>query len=258
MDHWFDDLAASLAVKTSRRRSLKLFAAGIGGVVAASVHGRLRHAAAKPTQAAPSVAYPPGWNLVAGPAGSTVSGAVGALFTLQAGDAEYETVPNEAPLQACVGYWTYFPSGGRMTMMPGLSTCSAALADGQWVMVGNPSATAPVAVSGADVLYTYSPDTGYVAASVIPVGQGAWATGSTSATLTALPQAPVPAPVIAVAAPPPAAAPAPVAAPTQTPPPVAAAPPPSGCCRVCSSGCACGNSCISCRDRCHQPPGCAC
>ena len=60
MDHWFDDLAASLAVKTSRRRSLKLFAAGIGGVVAASVHGRLRHAAAKPTQAAPSVAYPPG------------------------------------------------------------------------------------------------------------------------------------------------------------------------------------------------------
>jgi hypothetical protein len=27
---------------------------------------------------------------------------------------------------------------------------------------------------------------------------------------------------------------------------------------VCSSGCACGNSCISCRDRCHQPPGCAC
>jgi hypothetical protein len=38
--------------------------------------------------------------------------------------------------------------------------------------------------------------------------------------------------------------------------PVEAASP--GCCRVCSTGKACGNGCIS-RDRqCHQPAGCAC
>jgi competence protein ComEC len=34
--------------------------------------------------------------------------------------------------------------------------------------------------------------------------------------------------------------------------------PPASCCRVCTTGKACGNSCIA-RDRqCHQPPGCAC
>lgn len=32
----------------------------------------------------------------------------------------------------------------------------------------------------------------------------------------------------------------------------------SSCCRICTRGKACGNSCIA-RDRqCHQPPGCAC
>ena len=31
-----------------------------------------------------------------------------------------------------------------------------------------------------------------------------------------------------------------------------------GCCRICTKGKACGNSCISRRYTCHQPPGCAC
>lgn len=31
-----------------------------------------------------------------------------------------------------------------------------------------------------------------------------------------------------------------------------------GCCRVCRTGKACGNSCISRSYTCHQPPGCAC
>ena len=30
------------------------------------------------------------------------------------------------------------------------------------------------------------------------------------------------------------------------------------CCRICTKGKACGNSCISRRYTCHQPPGCAC
>jgi len=41
-------------------------------------------------------------------------------------------------------------------------------------------------------------------------------------------------------------------------PGVAHNPPAGNCCRVCTTGKACGNSCIA-RDRqCHQPPGCAC
>jgi len=34
--------------------------------------------------------------------------------------------------------------------------------------------------------------------------------------------------------------------------------PARNCCRVCTTGKACGNSCISRRYQCHQPPGCAC
>ena len=30
------------------------------------------------------------------------------------------------------------------------------------------------------------------------------------------------------------------------------------CCKICSKGKACGNSCISRDKQCHQPPGCAC
>jgi hypothetical protein len=33
---------------------------------------------------------------------------------------------------------------------------------------------------------------------------------------------------------------------------------PQSCCRVCSKGKACGNSCISRRFVCHKPSGCAC
>lgn len=62
---------------------------------------------------------------------------------------------------------------------------------------------------------------------------------------------------------PPPKRPAPEKPPRETPP---AKPPareqpaeePRSCCRVCSKGKACGNSCISRRFECHQPVGCAC
>lgn len=31
-----------------------------------------------------------------------------------------------------------------------------------------------------------------------------------------------------------------------------------GCCRICTVGCACGNSCISCSKNCNKGVGCAC
>lgn len=46
---------------------------------------------------------------------------------------------------------------------------------------------------------------------------------------------------------------------TPTLTPVVSSPPPSvTCCKVCTKGKACGNSCISRNYTCHQPPGCAC
>lgn len=44
-------------------------------------------------------------------------------------------------------------------------------------------------------------------------------------------------------------------APEQPPP---KEPAPKSCCKTCSKGKACGNSCISRQLTCHKPPGCAC
>ena len=50
--------------------------------------------------------------------------------------------------------------------------------------------------------------------------------------------------------------------PTTAPPPpnVRDAPDPKGpsCCKYCTNGCPCGDSCISCDKECQKPPGCAC
>ena len=54
--------------------------------------------------------------------------------------------------------------------------------------------------------------------------------------------------------------PTPHPTPTQTftPKPTVLATPGSQCCKHCSAGKPCGNSCISRNNTCHQPPGCAC
>ena len=48
-----------------------------------------------------------------------------------------------------------------------------------------------------------------------------------------------------------------VSAPAPTPTPVPA-PASRVCCKICTTGKACGNSCIARHLTCHQPPGCAC
>jgi len=44
----------------------------------------------------------------------------------------------------------------------------------------------------------------------------------------------------------------------QPPPPGPAFAPARECCKHCTTGCPCGDSCISCSKRCHKGPGCAC
>jgi hypothetical protein len=39
---------------------------------------------------------------------------------------------------------------------------------------------------------------------------------------------------------------------------VAIDPAKNSCCKVCTKGYACGNTCISRKKTCHKPPGCAC
>ncbi|MBC8254281.1 MAG: SH3 domain-containing protein [Ardenticatenia bacterium] len=77
--------------------------------------------------------------------------------------------------------------------------------------------------------------------------------------------------VQAIRVPPPPPTPIPTATPTQSPsaympeptrpaaiPTPITQPPRRSCCKICTTGKACGNSCIARWKTCHQPPGCAC
>jgi hypothetical protein len=173
-----------------RRLSIALLAA----VLFVGFHG---------TQYVFAVTYAAGWNLVAGPEGSRLSGASGSIFTLQPGDTDYEVFAADSPLHGGYGYWAFFPSGGSITLTGGSNTFSVASVPGQFIMVGNPSQSV-VTISGADTAYTYTPSAGYQAATTIPPGQGAWVMGSQIALAGSGPTAPVasaPAPVASAPAP---------------------------------------------------------
>jgi len=60
-----------------------------------------------------TVTYAAGWNIVAGPSGTTVTGASGSVYTLQPGDASYETLPSGGTLKPGAGYLADFRRAPR-------------------------------------------------------------------------------------------------------------------------------------------------
>lgn len=99
-----------------------------------------------------AVNYPPGWNLVAGPPGTTFAngGVAAALYTYQPGDADYEVIAPFAEIQAGAGYWLLLETAKFQTLAPsGPQSVMRRLPPNQTVMIGNPG-QAPVTVTGAD------------------------------------------------------------------------------------------------------------
>jgi plastocyanin len=134
-----------------------------------------------------SVSYSAGWNLVAGPAGTTIAGTSGPLYTLRGGDTSYETVASGAPLSAGAGYWAYFNATTTMSVpATGTQSMSVQLPAGQFVMVGDPGGT-PVTVTGADTVLTYDAANGYQPVTKLNPGQGAWAFSANGGTLAMSP-----------------------------------------------------------------------
>jgi len=131
-----------------------------------------------PTSAPPgvTVTYSTGWNIVAGPSGTTITGAAGSMFTLQPGDASYETLAAGAALKPGAGYLAFFPSSTTATLpMVTAASVSVQLPAGQFVLIGNPGDTAAT-VTGADTVLTFSPSSNsYTPSTSLPPGQGAWA-----------------------------------------------------------------------------------
>jgi hypothetical protein len=163
-------------------------------------------------QTALAVAYAPGWNLVSGPQGSTLTGATGNIYTLQPGDTDYESFAASSPLHGGWGYWAFFPNGGSITFGASAPSLTITPVPGAFLMLGNPSQSVAT-ITGADSVLLYTPAGGYQDSTVIPPGQGAWVTGSGQIALSAAADS---APVAAGPAPAVAPAPAP-AAPVQQP-----------------------------------------
>jgi PKD repeat protein len=123
-----------------------------------------------------TVNLPAGWNLVGGPTGAIVSNNSGPLYTFQAGDTAYQSVPSGTPLRAGFGYWAYFTSGGTITLpTTNPQVVNASLPAGQYIMISNPG-NSGATVSGADSVLTFDPSANsYFPATSLAPGQGAWA-----------------------------------------------------------------------------------
>ncbi len=146
-------------------------------------------AAASPTPvtaSGPTVTYQPGWNLVGAPAGTTYTQASGPLYTFPAGAAAYVSNPNTQGVVAGQGYWAFFNQSTTVSLSGTNSdTGSVSAPAGQYVMIGNPSATQTLSVSGADAIFTF--DTGannYTAVTSLAPGQGAWVLSNAGGTIT--------------------------------------------------------------------------
>jgi len=138
----------------------------------------------------PSVSFAAGWNLVGGPSGTVFSSAVGTLFTFQAGDTSYETLPVTSGITGGRGYWAYFSAPATVSLTgsgPALPV-TVSVPAGQFIMVGNPSATQTVTVSGADAVYTFEPSTnsyqGSGGSATLRPGQAAWVYSNAGGTVT--------------------------------------------------------------------------
>lgn len=140
-----------------------------------------------PTQPGITVTYPAGWNLVAGPTGTVITGNIGPLYTYQANDTAYEVIPSGTPLQSGQGYWAYFNAPTTVTIpLAASNTMTVSIPSSHFIMIGN-ATNKTVTVSGADVVYTYTTSAGYQATTTLQPGQGAWAFSYNGGTLTLTP-----------------------------------------------------------------------
>lgn len=142
---------------------------------------------ALPARAA-TILFQPGTYLVAGPAGTVFTGALDPLYTLDPTTQTYIAVPANQPVQAGVGYFATFTTltNVRLSADDGRPVSIQAPA-GVWMMIGNPFAYSNASVLGADVVYGYDPDQGYVIESTLPPGRGALVFSSTGGTITIRP-----------------------------------------------------------------------
>ena len=123
-----------------------------------------------------AVTYKAGYNLVAGPRGTSFSAAGSPLYTYFPGDTTYETFDSSQPVYNGYGYWSYFARDTTVQLKGGNNQfLSVDAAPGQWFMIGNDNGTTPMRVLGATAVQTYDPVSGqYSQGTTLQPGQAAW------------------------------------------------------------------------------------
>ena len=140
------------------------------------------------TSGCATVTYAAGYNLAGGPSGTVLNGAAGSLFTFQAGDSAYQTLPVTASLSGGVGVWAFFFTPTTVTLpCVGKQTQLIVLPVNHFIMVANPGDT-PATVSGADLVDTFNPATNtyttVTGTATLAPGQGAWVFSRAGGSLT--------------------------------------------------------------------------
>lgn len=139
---------------------------GRAGVAGASVHFTATIVVNGPGQAGPAasagatvsagprVSYPAGYSLVGAPSGTTLP--VDA-YRLDPSSGNYIRVTAGTPLTAGVGYLAYFSSAASVPLAsPGSAAAQVTLPGGSYALLGNPSATSPAAIAGADLVQVFN------------------------------------------------------------------------------------------------------
>ncbi|HET7487841.1 MAG TPA: kelch repeat-containing protein [Acidimicrobiales bacterium] len=142
-----------------------------------------------------SVAYPAGYSLLGGPAG-TVVGAGSALYGWSdaGAGATYSKAAGSAPVEAGHGYFAWFACPHLVTLAgPGTAHARVHLGPFHAAMVGNPSATTAVRVSGFDYAARWDPTmnagaggyhlSAFRQAQTLAVGEGMWVFSYTDTTV---------------------------------------------------------------------------
>jgi hypothetical protein len=126
-----------------------------------------------------AVTYPAGWNLVAFPPGTDLSQISGPVYTYVPSSQSYEQVQPTQAMLSGMGFWVYFAAPATVVLGTGSAApVSAGILPGQWVMLGDPSSTAPAIIKGDAIAYTYDPLDGYqqVTRGFLLPGKGVWVT----------------------------------------------------------------------------------
>ncbi|HZQ36449.1 MAG TPA: CAP domain-containing protein [Dehalococcoidia bacterium] len=130
-----------------------------------------------------TVQYAAGWNLVSVTSGTPLDAARGPAYVLSASGG-YEAV-STGDLVAGRAAWVYFPQDATVNLGRSAADYSrTTLTTHGEELVGNPSPTLSVPVSGADVALIYDPRAGYLPASELRPGQGAVVYSAAGGTVT--------------------------------------------------------------------------